>query len=303
MAFKMKGSPMHKGTASHASALEKDSMYKKASMLKRASAPNNSPILSKEYDAAAKNDPELGANVAARNKAKYVNGKDGEKIPGYKTSEAYLAPQSKVNQAYGINDAYSKREVKSEDKSEDTTRKTALGGTLEKTDTGSIRTNKDETRVVTKEKTDDGKSKIVETADETGGDLSVKRSKVTTGRSTKTKDDDTKTKTRVGKFGKNKGVVIEKKKTAGGRTKTFDGEARSTRKVDKSYRKYQKHADKSAAAGAEASRLVNEEEGWKGGRAGAKAGRKSVKELKQELKAEKDYDKCIDRGGDPTRRA
>tara|TARA_R110002020_G_scaffold437023_1_gene647202 strand:+ start:2586 stop:3440 length:855 start_codon:yes stop_codon:yes gene_type:complete len=129
MGFKLPGKSMHSGTSSHGSALKmkKESMAKMAKKDSMAKMAKNSPMdkalvgnqnnlpedlkakieaspaKSKEYDAAAKKDPNLGSYVAERKKIKAKYGGDRKK---YRASEEYKANQSKINKAYGIDDGY-----------------------------------------------------------------------------------------------------------------------------------------------------------------------------------------------------
>jgi len=69
------------------------------------------PMQSKEYDAAAKKDSNLGSYVAERTRIKAKYGGDKAK---YKASPEYKANQSKINKAYGIDDGYKAPETTSE---------------------------------------------------------------------------------------------------------------------------------------------------------------------------------------------
>ena len=97
----MNGSPAKmgtiSGTAGHSSAL------KMRAEQNAAAAFQPSPMKSKEYDAAAKKDPNLGSYVAERKKIKAKYGGDRKK---YRASEEYKSNQSKINKAYGIDDGY-----------------------------------------------------------------------------------------------------------------------------------------------------------------------------------------------------
>ena len=120
MGFKLPGKSIQSGTSAHSSALKmkKESMAKmaknspmdKALVGKQENLPEDlkakieaSPAKSKEYDAAAKRDPNLGKYVAERKKIKAKYGGDRAK---YRASDEYKANQSKINKAYGIDDGY-----------------------------------------------------------------------------------------------------------------------------------------------------------------------------------------------------
>ena len=107
MGFNLPGKSMHSGTSSHTSALKmkkhsmakmyKDSPADKALVGKQENLPEDlkakieaSPAKSKEYDAAAKKDPNLGKYVAERKKIKAKYGGDRKK---YRASEEYKANQ------------------------------------------------------------------------------------------------------------------------------------------------------------------------------------------------------------------